>query len=59
MVEGWHNTHHAFPTSARPGLRWWQIDVSSWVIRTLAVLGLAWDRRLPTKLAQAKKRRTA
>ena len=35
MGEGWHNTHHAFPTSARHGLRWWQIDVSYWVIRVL------------------------
>ena len=28
LGEGWHNTHHAFPSSARHGLRWWQIDVS-------------------------------
>jgi stearoyl-CoA desaturase (Delta-9 desaturase) len=53
MGEGWHNTHHAFPTSARHGLRWWQIDVSYWVIRTLALLGLAWNLKLPTKEAQA------
>ncbi len=59
MGEGWHNTHHAFPTSARHGLRWWQIDVSYWVIRTLALLGLAWNLKLPTKAAQAKERRTS
>jgi stearoyl-CoA desaturase (delta-9 desaturase) len=59
MGEGWHNTHHAFPTSARHGLRWWQIDVSYWVIRTLALLGLAWKLKLPTKEAQAKERRVA
>ncbi len=59
MGEGWHNTHHAFPTSARHGLRWWQIDVSYWVIRTLALLGLAWNLKLPTKEAQAKERRVA
>jgi stearoyl-CoA desaturase (delta-9 desaturase) len=28
LGEGWHNTHHAYPTSARHGLRWWQMDVS-------------------------------
>ena len=56
LGEGWHNTHHAFPTSARHGLRWWQIDVSYWVIRTLALLGLAWNLKLPTKQAQAKER---
>ena len=32
LGEGWHNNHHAFPTSARHGLRWWQIDVTYWVI---------------------------
>lgn len=53
LGEGWHNTHHAFPTSARHGLRWWQIDVSYWVIRTLALLGLAWNLKLPSKQAQA------
>lgn len=58
LGEGWHNTHHAFPTSARHGLRWWQIDVSYWVIRTLALLGLAWNLKLPTKETQAKECRT-
>jgi stearoyl-CoA desaturase (delta-9 desaturase) len=57
LGEGWHNTHHAFPTSARHGLRWWQIDVSYGVIHTLALLGLAWNLKLPTAEAQAKERR--
>ena len=39
--EGWHNNHHAFPTSARHGLRWWQFDLSYVVICGLAKLGLA------------------
>jgi stearoyl-CoA desaturase (Delta-9 desaturase) len=47
MGEGWHNNHHAFPTSARHGLRWWQMDVTYYVIRALALLGLAWNVRLP------------
>ncbi len=28
--EGWHNNHHAFPTSARHGLAWYEMDVS-WI----------------------------
>ena len=56
LGEGWHNTHHAFPTSARHGLRWWQVDVSYWVIKALALLGLAWDVRLPTPTMQSQKR---
>ena len=26
--EGWHNNHHAFQTSARHGLRWWEVDMT-------------------------------
>ena len=53
LGEGWHNNHHAFPTSARHGLRWWQVDVSYGVIRALALLGLAWKVRLPAEHAMA------
>jgi|HubBroStandDraft_6_1064221.scaffolds.fasta_scaffold20811_3 stearoyl-CoA desaturase (delta-9 desaturase) len=41
--EAWHNNHHAFPTSARHGLRWWQLDPSAWLITTLERVGLVWD----------------
>jgi len=49
LGEGWHNNHHAMPTSARHGLRWWQIDISYWVIWTLARCHLAWNVSLPTE----------
>jgi len=41
--EGWHNNHHAFPRSAFHGLRWWQFDLSGYVIRGLERIGLAHD----------------
>jgi stearoyl-CoA desaturase (delta-9 desaturase) len=47
--EGWHNNHHAFPTSARHGLRWWQFDLSYQVIRLLKMLHLVWSVRIPSK----------
>jgi stearoyl-CoA desaturase (delta-9 desaturase) len=47
--EGWHNNHHAFPTSARHGLKWWQFDLSWVIIRSLQLCGLAWDVKLPTE----------
>jgi stearoyl-CoA desaturase (delta-9 desaturase) len=54
--EAWHNNHHAFPNSAKFGLQWWQIDLGSWLIRTLEVLGLAWDVKVPTpEIIEAKK----
>jgi stearoyl-CoA desaturase (delta-9 desaturase) len=43
MGEAWHNNHHAFPTSAAHGLRWYELDLSSLVIRGLERVGLAWD----------------
>lgn len=46
--EGWHNNHHAFPSSARHGLARWQVDVSWLVIRALERLGLVWNVRRPT-----------
>jgi len=39
--EGWHNNHHAHPTSARHGLKWYEIDFNWWGIRGLQLLGLA------------------
>lgn len=42
LGEGWHNNHHAFPTSARFGIRWWQIDFGYYLIRLLSLTGLAW-----------------
>jgi stearoyl-CoA desaturase (delta-9 desaturase) len=41
--EAWHNNHHAFPTSAAHGLRWWELDIASLVIRSLERVGLAWN----------------
>ena len=56
LGEGWHNNHHAFPNSARHGLRWWQFDLSWIVIRTMSMLGLAWDVKTPSERElQAKK----
>jgi stearoyl-CoA desaturase (delta-9 desaturase) len=43
LGEAWHNNHHAFPTSARHGLRWWQLDPSAWLIAGMERSGLAWD----------------
>jgi stearoyl-CoA desaturase (delta-9 desaturase) len=53
--EAWHNNHHAFPTSARHGLRWWQLDPSAWLIAALERTGLIWDVvRIPPERQLAK-----
>jgi stearoyl-CoA desaturase (delta-9 desaturase) len=45
--EGWHNNHHRYPSSARQGFRWWEIDVTYYVLWVLARLGIIWDLRRP------------
>ena len=50
--EGWHNNHHAFPRSARQGLRWWEIDMTWWMVRALQAVGLAWRVKLPPMAAR-------
>jgi len=39
--EGWHNNHHAYPNVAKAGWKWWEIDMTWWVIVSLRQLGLA------------------
>ncbi len=45
--EGWHNNHHAYPTSAAHGLRWWELDATYLTIRLLTWARLATHVRLP------------
>jgi len=53
--EGWHNNHHAFPRSAFHGMRWWQFDLSAYVIRLLEWAGLASNVcRIPVENMQAR-----
>jgi stearoyl-CoA desaturase (Delta-9 desaturase) len=56
LGEGWHHSHHAFPTSARHCLRRFQPDPSYWVIRTLEKLGLVWNVKRPKDEQIAAKR---
>ena len=43
LGEGWHNNHHRYAGSARQGFYWWQVDISYYLLRLLAALGLVWD----------------
>jgi len=46
--EGWHNNHHAQPKCAKFGRRFWEIDISWYVLKFLKAVRLAKDVRLPT-----------
>ena len=41
--EGWHNNHHAHPSLAPAGHRWWEIDMTWWTIKALRFFRLAYD----------------
>ncbi len=43
LGEGWHNNHHHYQVSARQGFFWWEYDVTYYVLRALAAVGLVWD----------------
>lgn len=51
--EGWHNNHHAHPSVAPAGHRWWEIDMTWWTIRALQLTGLAYD--VKSKLPEGRK----
>jgi fatty-acid desaturase len=53
MGEGWHNNHHAFPRSARLGLRWWELDPGWWLIAGLRAAGLATEVLVAGEAARA------
>jgi stearoyl-CoA desaturase (delta-9 desaturase) len=55
--EGWHNNHHRYPSSARQGFRWWQIDVSYYGLKVLEGLGIVRDlRKPPTRVIDEARR---
>jgi stearoyl-CoA desaturase (delta-9 desaturase) len=49
--EGLQNNHHAFPGAYRHGMRWWEPDLSGWVIAMLAKLHIVWDLHMPSRAA--------
>lgn len=47
MGEGWHNNHHRSAYVARQGLKWWEIDVTWYVLVVLERLGIIWGVKRP------------
>ncbi len=40
LGEGWHNNHHRWPTSARQGFRWWEIDITFYLLWLMEKVGI-------------------
>lgn len=45
LGEGWHNNHHMDMTRARQGLKWWEIDVTFYVLKLFHWTGIIWNVR--------------
>jgi len=56
LGEGWHNNHHHFPSAARQGFYWWEIDLTYYGLKILSALGLIWDlRKVPSEVLSQKR----
>jgi stearoyl-CoA desaturase (delta-9 desaturase) len=49
LGEGWHNNHHYYKSSTRQGFFWWEIDISYYVLKLLAAVGIVWDLKEPPR----------
>ncbi len=47
LGEGWHNNHHHYQSSTRQGFKWWEIDITYYILKALSWTGLVWDLREP------------
>ncbi len=45
LGEGWHNNHHYYMSSVRQGIRWWEIDITFYVLKVMSWMGIARDLR--------------
>ena len=48
--EGWHNNHHRCMRAARHGLKWWEIDLTYYVLVALSFCGVVWELVEPANL---------
>ncbi len=49
LGEGWHNNHHHYQSATAQGWRWYEIDISYYILKALSWLGIVWDLRAPPR----------
>jgi stearoyl-CoA desaturase (Delta-9 desaturase) len=53
LGEGWHNNHHRYPGAVRQGFRWWEVDMTYYGLRLLALFRVIRDLHpVPRRLLQ-------
>ena len=54
LGEGWHNNHHRYPGAVRQGFRWWELDLTYYGLRLLALVRVIRDLRpVPARVLEA------
>ncbi len=57
--EGYHNYHHYFPVDYRNGIKWYHFDPTKWLIKSMSLIGLAYDlKSVPHELIKNATRYT-
>ena len=60
MGEGWHNNHHYYEVAARQGFFWWEIDITYYILRGFAAVGLIWDlKEVPRHIRESRNKQEA
>jgi stearoyl-CoA desaturase (delta-9 desaturase) len=60
LGEGWHNNHHYYEVASRQGFFWWEIDITYYILRGLAAVGLIWDlKSVPEHIKKSKNKKHA
>ncbi|NJM24199.1 MAG: acyl-CoA desaturase [Bacteroidia bacterium] len=60
MGEGCHNNHHYYEVSSRQGFFWWEIDITYYILRGFASVGLIWDLKgVPDHIKYSKNKQHA
>jgi stearoyl-CoA desaturase (Delta-9 desaturase) len=49
LGEGWHNNHHHYPVTARQGFRWYELDITYYILLFFEKIGLIWDLKKISK----------
>lgn len=60
LGEGWHNNHHHYQVAARQGFRWYQVDLTYYVLRALAAVRLVDDLHgVPRHILEGRRKHEA
>ncbi len=53
LGEGWHNNHHHYAGTVRQGFKWYEVDVTYYLLKLMSWVGLVWDLKpIPEKVVK-------